>query len=130
MRKVTLSLYFVFTQPTFAFPLIYYIHIMRHGLATSRPMQMSDPKVLHLYPHVDYYDHCRSARMSPDPESPHSEKLPRIHDIAIQASYEDLTVPIPTHVDADMEGRVWRKLDLRLLPVVTMFYFLSFLVSS
>ncbi|KAF5324080.1 hypothetical protein D9619_011224 [Psilocybe cf. subviscida] len=103
---------------------------MRHGLATSRPMQMSDPKVLHLYPHVDYYDHCRSARMSPDPESPHSEKLPRIHDIAIQASYEDLTVPIPTHVDADMEGRVWRKLDLRLLPVVTMFYFLSFLDRS
>lgn len=98
-------------------------------------MQMADPKVLHLYPHVDYYDHCRSARMSPDPESPHSEKQPPIHDISIDSqSYESLTVPRPgrlssTHVDPAMEGRVWRKLDWRLLPVVTMFYLLSFLVS-
>lgn len=29
-----------------------------------------------------------------------------------------------------MEARVWRKLDLRVLPVVAMFYFLSFLVCS
>lgn len=31
--------------------------------------------------------------------------------------------------DSAMAKRVWRKLDLYLLPVVTMFYFLSFLVS-
>jgi hypothetical protein len=98
-------------------------------------MQMADSKVLRLYPHVDCYGQCRSARMLPDPDSPQSEKQPRCHDITIESIYEDLTVPNPgrlhsTHVDPATEGRVWRKLDLRLLPVVTMFYFLSFLVGA
>lgn len=34
------------------------------------------------------------------------------------------------HVDPALERRVWLKLDLWLLPVVTMFYFLSFLVPD
>jgi len=32
--------------------------------------------------------------------------------------------------DSALEDRVWRKLDLRVLPVVAIFYLLSFLVSS
>jgi hypothetical protein len=38
--------------------------------------------------------------------------------------------PITTHEDARLERVVWRKLDLFILPVVAMFYFLSFLVST
>lgn len=34
------------------------------------------------------------------------------------------------HVDEEAERRAVRKLDLTLLPIITMFYFLSFLVSS
>jgi len=32
--------------------------------------------------------------------------------------------------DPVMDRRVWRKLDLYILPVVAMFYFLSFLVCK
>lgn len=33
-------------------------------------------------------------------------------------------------INSALEKRVWRKMDLFILPVVTMFYLLSFLVSS
>lgn len=36
----------------------------------------------------------------------------------------------PLLVDDALERRVWRKLDWYVLPVVSMFYFLSFLVSN
>ena len=43
---------------------------------------------------------------------------------AEDSSWETLVDPIDT-----METKIWRKLDLYILPVVSMFYFLSFLVS-
>jgi hypothetical protein len=36
----------------------------------------------------------------------------------------------PILVDHALEKRVWRKLDFYMLPVVAMFYLLSFLVSD
>jgi hypothetical protein len=36
--------------------------------------------------------------------------------------------PVATHVDPALDKVVWRKLDMWILPVVAMFYFLSFLV--
>jgi hypothetical protein len=36
----------------------------------------------------------------------------------------------PPLVDDVLEKRVWRKLDLYVLPVVSMFYLLSFIVSG
>jgi hypothetical protein len=38
--------------------------------------------------------------------------------------------PMERTVDHDsvMENRIWRKLDLYILPLASMFYFLSFLV--
>jgi hypothetical protein len=44
---------------------------------------------------------------------------------AEDSSWETLIDP----ADTDMETKIWRKLDLYILPVVSMFYFLSFLVS-
>jgi len=32
--------------------------------------------------------------------------------------------------EKDMEKRVWRKLDFYVVPIVTMYYLLSFLVSG
>jgi hypothetical protein len=37
--------------------------------------------------------------------------------------------PVPVQLDPALDKIVWRKLDLWILPVVSMFYFLSFLVS-
>jgi hypothetical protein len=40
------------------------------------------------------------------------------------------TVPLQGHYSAEiMERTVWRKLDAWILPIATMFYLLSFLVS-
>jgi hypothetical protein len=55
------------------------------------------------------------------------------HDYAVKDDSGTSSVDMsddkaPDASDSEMGRRVWRKLDLYLLPVVTMFYFLSFLV--
>ena len=61
-------------------------------------------------------------------DSPYLSSL-RGHDMTEvtatdDSSWETLVDPADT-----MEKRIWHKLDLYILPVVAMFYFLSFLVS-
>ena len=48
-------------------------------------------------------------------------------DSVLEKRLGDLTSshPIPAHA-----GRAWVKMDLAIIPIVGMFYFLSFLVSS
>jgi hypothetical protein len=43
---------------------------------------------------------------------------------------EDSRETLRDPADLVMERTIWRKLDLYILPVVSMFYFLSFLVST
>lgn len=62
----------------------------------------------------------------------HKEKdeQPPLHD-AKGSELGCLNLPYLQHGDdSRMEKRVWRKLDIHLLPLTTMFYFLSFLVGS
>ena len=47
-----------------------------------------------------------------------------------ECSRFDIEPPLLTDVDLAMDKAVWRKLDLRLLPTVAMFFFLSFLVRG
>lgn len=49
------------------------------------------------------------------------------HELVASSNHYDSSLSEP---DYTLEKVVWRKLDLWILPVVTMFYFLSFLVSS
>jgi hypothetical protein len=58
-----------------------------------------------------------SSHSSGDPEKQHES----------ESSRSSFSPASP--VDTAFDQRVWRKLDLRILPVVAMFYFLSFLVS-
>lgn len=39
----------------------------------------------------------------------------------------DSTLPPPPQLTADEERRLWRKVDLRLLPILTLMYLCSFL---
>jgi hypothetical protein len=61
-----------------------------------------------------------------DNASSHASGDPEKQDES-ESSRKSLS-PAPP-VDAAFDQRVWRKLDLWILPVVAMFYFLSFLVS-
>lgn len=54
---------------------------------------------------------------------------PEKHDDLTASSRNDSDLSEPI-IDHTLEKTVWRKLDLWILPVVAMFYFLSFLVST
>ena len=62
-----------------------------------------------------------------DRASSHNSEDPEKINHDSQSSRESPS-PAPV-VDPALDKRVWRKLDLFILPVVTMFYLLSFLVS-
>lgn len=63
-----------------------------------------------------------------DKASSHTSEDPEKINHDSQSSRESPS-PAPM-VDPALDKRVWRKLDLFILPVVTIFYLLSFLVSS
>lgn len=62
-----------------------------------------------------------SSRTSGDPE--------KIQDTSRSSVSSGSPVAVED-VDPALEKRIWRKLDLYILPVVTLFYLLSFLVSG
>ena len=55
-------------------------------------------------------------------EQSHDEKLKEVYDFG-----GDTTLPPPPTLTPEQERRLWRKIDLWLMPILTLMYLCSFL---
>jgi hypothetical protein len=64
-----------------------------------------------------------------DKQSDHSVQIQKKQELDIEGSLLAADNIESIEERAHLESRVWKKLDLWILPIATMFYLLSFLVS-